>query len=219
MKLKTLLKVVSGIVLLCLITTAAIYSTNFWVKTSTKHQLYSDINLIPKNKVGLLLGTAKYTKAGTKLNQYYKYRIEAAVKLYNEKKIEYILVSGDNRKKNYDEPTTMRDDLIKKGIPSNRIFLDYAGFRTLDSVVRSKEIFGQTEITVISQKFHNERALFIAKRKGINAIGFNAKDVSQKYGAMVQKRELLARVKTIIDLVFGKTPKFLGSTIEIKTNE
>jgi SanA protein len=109
--------------------------------------------------VGLVLGTSQYLKNGY-LNWYFKYRIEATVELYKKGKIDFILVSGDNSHKNYDEPTAFKNELIKRGIPADQIYLDYAGFRTLDSVVRAKEIFGQTSITIISQKFHNERAIY-----------------------------------------------------------
>ena len=131
------------------------------------------------------------------------------------RKIKYIIVSGDNSTKEYNEPFNMQKDLIEKGVNSEDIFLDYAGFRTLDSVIRSKEIFGQKNITIISQKFHNERAIFIAKSKDIQAVGFNAKDVSLKYGLKTRLREYLARVKMVMDIALNKQPKFLGEKIII----
>lgn len=97
---------------------------------------------------------------------------------------------------------------LKNGIPENKIFLDYAGFRTLDSVVRSKVIFGQESITIISQQFHNKRAIYLAYKNGITAIGFNAKDVSVRYGLKVKIREYLARTKVFIDILFRVKPKF-----------
>jgi len=192
----------------------AIYFSNFLVKRTAKTKLYNTTESIPFNKVGLLLGTGKKLSNGN-LNLYYKYRIDAAVTLFKANKITYILISGDNSKSNYDEPTEMKNDLILQGVPANKIILDYAGFRTLDSVVRSQVIFGLDKITVISQEFHNERALYIAKQKGIEAVGFNAKSVSARYGFKTQLREKLARVKMILDLVFRKKPKFLGEKIKI----
>ncbi len=187
-----------------------VVSTYHWMSFKARHQVYDSVNAIPKNKVGLLLGTGKYAASGN-INLFYKYRIDAVVKLYKAGKIEYILVSGDNSRKDYDEPTDFKKDLIAKGIPEDRIFLDYAGFRTLDSVVRAKEIFGQTSITIISQKFHNQRAIYIAKQYSINAVGFNAKDVYNSHF-----REYLARSKASLDLVFNVQPKFLGEKIVIK---
>ena len=161
-----------------------------------------------------MLGTRKTLASGYQ-NLYYSYRIEAAEKLFKAGKIKYILISGDNSRKEYDEPTDMRDDLVARGIPLEKIYLDYAGFRTLDSIVRADKIFGQKELTIISQPFHNERAIFISNKKGIKSVGFNAKDVSTRYGFKTMLREKLARVKMLLDLTFGVQPKFLGKEIEI----
>lgn len=193
----------------------ALMITNYMVSYQAKGKIYTSASKIPKNKVGLLLGTAKFLSNGN-INLYYTYRINAAVALYKANKIEYILVSGDNGRKTYDEPTTFKEDLIAKGIPEDKIFLDYAGFRTLDSVIRAKEIFGQDSITIISQEFHNERAIYLAKHNNIKAIAFNAKDVQGRYGLKVQLREYLARAKASIDVLFNVSPKFLGDKIEIK---
>lgn len=185
------------------------------VEKTASDKVFNSTEEIPYNKVGLFLGTGKILSNG-RINLYYKYRIDAAGELFKAGKIDYILVSGDNSTKDYDEPSTIKEDLIKNGIPANRIFLDYAGFRTLDSVVRCKEIFGQSSITIISQQFHNERAIYIAKRKDIDAVGFNAQDVNVNYGFKTQIREKFARVKMVLDLIFGKKPKFLGEKIKIK---
>ncbi len=193
---------------------AGVLAVDAWVTRSTKAYLFTDVAAVPHRRVGLLLGTAKYV-AGGRINLYYKYRIEAAVALYSAGKVDFILVSGDNGRKEYNEPETMRDDLVAAGIPREKIFLDYAGFRTLDSIVRCKEVFGETGITVISQPFHNARALFLAQRKGFDAVGFNARDVTGAYGAKVQLREKGARVKMLLDLWFGKGPRYGGPRVII----
>jgi len=200
---------------LIIISWIAVSAINRWVESSASDQLFSNASDIPSNKVGLLLGTGK-TLTNGHINLYYKYRIDAAVKLYKAGKISYVLVSGDNGHEDYDEPTTIKNDLMAKGIPAHKIYLDYAGFRTLDSVVRSKAIFGQERITIISQQFHNERALFIAGRKGIEAVAYNAKDVNARYGLKTRVRERLARVKMLLDLIFGKKSKFLGERVVIE---
>jgi len=202
-------------VLIGIFSLIGIFGADRLVEKSASDKVFNSTKKIPHNKVGLFLGTGKILSNG-RINLYYKYRIEAAVKLYKAGKVDFILVSGDNSTKDYDEPSTIKEDLVKKGIPSNRIYLDYAGFRTLDSVVRCKEIFGQNSITIISQQFHNERAIYIAKRKNIDAVGFNAKDVNVHYGFKTRLRERFARVKMVLDLIFGKKPKFLGDKIEIK---
>ena len=211
----TIIKYIKRLFLLGLFLLIVIYACNFLVKKAAKDKLYTNVNNVSVNKVGLVLGTVKYLANG-RVNLYYKYRVDAAVSLYKSSKISFIIVSGDNSSEKYDEPTSFKNDLIKAGIPASRIFLDYAGFRTLDSVVRVKEIFGQTNVTIISQKFHNERAIYLANHFGINAIGFNAKGVSRKYGLKVQLREYLARVKVFVDILFNVKPKFLGKQIEVK---
>jgi Uncharacterized membrane protein len=185
------------------------------IKKSNSKFIFNDVNEIPHNKVGLLLGTSKYVRSG-QINQYFAYRIAAAVSLYNAQKIDFIVVSGDNKTKSYNEPLDMKNELMKYGIPEEKIFLDYAGFRTYDSVIRMNKIFGQTNFTIISQEFHNQRAVYIARYKKLNAIGFNAKDVSAYFGFKTQVREKFARVKVFLDLWTNKNPKFLGDTIEIE---
>ena len=214
-KRKYRIAIISVVALLasCMVVTSICF---FMVKSSSNDRLYSDVTKIPHNKVGLLLGTAPVTPWGVH-NNYYDYRINAATELFKAGKIDYILVSGDNHSTDYDEPTCMRDSLMVRGIPKDKIILDYAGFRTLDSVVRAKEIFGQDSITIISLQFHNERALYLAKRYGIEAVAYNAKDVEYwKKKLKIHGREYLARVKMFIDLYTGKKPKFLGERIKIE---
>jgi SanA protein len=181
---------------------------------ATRHECFDKIEELPFNKTGLLLGTSKYI--GKSLNYYYQYRIDAAVELFNAGKIKYIIVSGDNSIHSYNEPATIKKDLVKRGIPENVIYPDYAGFRTFDSVIRSKKIFGQNSITIISQQFHNERALFIANHNDIKAVAYNARDLSGKYGLKTRIRERFARIKAILDVfILNTKPKFLGERIEI----
>ncbi|MEM7103020.1 MAG: ElyC/SanA/YdcF family protein [Bacteroidota bacterium] len=189
--------------------------SNSVVEKTAKEVVFDDPALIPENKVGVVLGTAKYL-SDNRINLFYKYRIEAAESLYKSGKVSKLLISGDNSRSNYNEPQLMKDDLVATGIPEGDIYLDYAGFRTLDSVVRADKIFGQQQFTVISQEFHNERAIYIARQKGLDVSGFNAQDVALRTGFRVVVREYLARVKMMLDLhVTQKQPKFLGEEIEI----
>jgi SanA protein len=192
----------------------ALITCNRVIQHAALGQLYNDVDSIPYRRTGLLLGTSKYTD-GNYLNPFYKYRIEAAAALIKSGKITYIIVSGDNSRKDYNEPTEMRDDLIAAGVDSTHIYMDDAGFRTFDSMVRAKEIFGQDSLTIISQPFHNERALYIASREGINAVAFNARNVSQRAGLFTSIREHFARVKVFVDYAIGKKPKFLGEKIKV----
>lgn len=188
---------------------------NFWVVNSTKARLYKSLEDIPSNDVALVLGTSKYSQKGN-ANLFFKYRIEAAVALYRAGKVKHFLLSGDNSKAYYNEPQDMKNALIKMGIPPTAITLDYAGFRTFDSVVRSKKVFKQSCITIITQEFHSYRALFISQVYGINAIAYTTETVPKAYSAMTLIREYFARCKAIIDIyILNKQPKFLGEEIEI----
>jgi SanA protein len=207
-------KIFLVLALLLVVMVIALYVCDGVIENATAGKVYNDVENIPANHVGLLLGTGKFLKSGAE-NPYYRYRIDAAAALYRSGKIKYLVVSGDNSTKAYDEPSAMRADLMLLGVDSAAIYLDYAGFRTFDSIVRLKEIFGQTKVTIISQQFHNQRAIYIAKREGIDAIGFNARDVGKKFGWRVKFREQLARVKVFVDFVTGKTPKFLGEKVLI----
>ncbi|HEY3388277.1 MAG TPA: ElyC/SanA/YdcF family protein [Prolixibacteraceae bacterium] len=182
-------------------------------KTGNRYS-YSSIDSIPHNHCALVLGTSKYLWNG-KRNLYYTNRIKAAVELYNHNKIDYIIVSGDNRNRNYNEPITMYNDLIAAGIPNKKIILDYAGFRTLDSVVRGKEVFGQDKFTIVSQAFHNQRAVFIARNKGIEAIAFNTEASPGPLALKLWIRELGARMLVMVDMVTSKQPHFLGEKVII----
>ena len=186
-----------------------------WQIGAYKSELFTKVEEIPERKIGLLLGTSKYARKG-EVNLYYKHRIEAAAALYRAGKIKFILISGDNATKSYNEPQTFKKDLIALGIPEDHIVLDYAGFRTLDSVERCKAVFQEDSITIISQEFHNLRALFIADHKKVDAIAFNAEKVGESYGFKTQLRERLARVKAVLDIyILNTKPKFYGEKIEI----
>ena len=196
-------RIILGVLLTPLFGVLVIALCNLTVIQYSKGRLYDNVKDIPYREVGLLLGTSPTTiNGGT--NIYFKYRIDAAVKLYKAKKISRILISGDGKEKNYDEPKHMRRHLIKRGIPANKIILDKQGLRTYDSIIRAKDVYGYSEFTVISQKFHNERAVFLAGHYDIDAIGFNAKDAPNQKGKSAKRmriRELFAKVKVFTDLL------------------
>ena len=183
------------------------------VKDFSEEFVYSSVSEIPQNQVGLVLGTSKFAYNGG-INPYFQYRMETAYELYHSGKLNHIIVSGDNHVKGYNEPQQMKDYLVQLGVDSPDITMDYAGFRTFDSMIRVKEVFGQTKVTVISQEFHNERAIFLARKNGIEAIAMNAK--TPWYSPRMRLREYLAKCKAVLDVyVLKTTPKFLGEKIEI----
>ena len=200
---------------LSLVVAIAVGITDLVVGLSTQYQLFSDVSRIPKNKVGLLLGTSKYKDKGRKIvNDYYQNRIDAAVELYMAGKIDYIIVSGDNSTIYYNEPLQMKEDLVAKGVPVGRIILDNAGFRTLDSILRCRDVYGQQKFTIISQAFHNKRACFIANHKQLTTVAYNAPDGVDYW--TVNLREKFARIKMLGDLALDRKARFYGEKVEIK---
>lgn len=216
MKLRKLVKRLFLIGLVALLLGGLTMAGSYWmVEQSGRGKCYNSAAEVPTNDVALVLGTGKTTKRGY-TNLYFKYRMQAAAQLYKSGKVQHLLLSGDNHTKGYDEPTDMRNFLIELGVPASAITLDYAGFRTLDSVVRAKEVFGQQSITIVSQRFHNERALFLARKHGIDAVALNAKDVPKQYHRYGMVREVLARTKAMLDVyVLHTDPKFLGEPVTI----
>jgi SanA protein len=185
------------------------------IARTAKDKTYSNVSLVPYRRVGLVLGCPKRLSGGWS-NPFFENRIAAAAELYRGRKVDYLVVSGDNHVHSYDEPTDMKNALVEEGVPVDRVYMDYAGFRTLDSVVRVKEIFGQDKVTIVSQEFHNQRAIFLADHHGIDAVGFNAPEVGLRYGLKTVCREQLAKVKAVFDVyVLHKQPHFLGQRIAI----
>ncbi len=204
-----LFRILKKFTLLILISTIILALPWVIISWTTKDAIYRDIDLIPAHEVGLLLGTTPSVNGMN--NIFFTTRIEAAKALYERGKIHYILVSGDNSTKAYNEPEAMRKALVKAGIPDTAITLDYAGFRTLDSVVRAKEVFGEgSGFTIISQPFHVERALFLAQANDIDAIGYWSANVSLELGLRTYIREIGARWVALFDAYFGTDPVVLG---------
>lgn len=191
----------------------------FWISGSTKDRITQNIHEVSETPVALVLGTSSQMSDG-RTNLFFKYRLQAVAKLYKARKIKKILLSGDNSKIYYNEPADMKKTLVKMGVLGKDIVLDYAGFRTFDSVVRAKKVFGQKKILIVSQEFQLHRAIFIADNFDIQAEGFVAKTPSYFYSSKTFAREILARVKCTLDCYFLNTkPKFLGKKEIIDLND
>jgi SanA protein len=189
----------------------------FIVEFEADSRIHASVDDLAPEKAGLVLGTSRLLP-GRYLNPYFSNRIDAAARLFASGKVEYLIVSGNQSQGGrptggYDEPSDMRDALIAAGVPADKIYRDYAGFRTLDSVLRANSVFGQDRVIVVSQHFHLARALFLASRHGLTFEGLEAADVSPRYGMRTKLREVAARVRAVIDAAMGLGPRFGGVRI------
>jgi SanA protein len=211
---KILKRIFSVLFIVLILVVCALLFANWKIPHDSKDFVFNNVDSVPAQKAALVLGAAK--NIGNRPNLYFTYRIQAAKELYDAGKVKAFVVSGDNSRKDYNEADDMRNALIEVGVPASIIHCDYAGLRTLDSVMRMSEIFGQDSFIIVSQEFHNERAVFLAQHYGFTAYGYNAKDLSLNRSSYRTKiRELFARVKVFVDIVTGKEPKYLGEKIEI----
>jgi SanA protein len=187
-----------------------IVSCNIWVVQSTRDRVFDDLEKLPGHRVALVLGTSHRLASGG-ANPFFDERMKTAAELYRLGKIDHFILSGDNRTQYYNEPRAMQKALVSLGVPDSAITLDYAGLRTLDSVVRSKEIFGQDKIIIITQPFHSYRAVFISNYYHIDAVAMAAEEPGLGISFKVLFREYFARTKAVLDLYVLKTdPRFLG---------
>ena len=175
------------------------------VVNNAEGKVFSDIDSIKYNKVGLLLGTTPQARIGRITNAFFTYRIDAAEQLYKARKIEKILVSGDeNSLDGVNETKCMRDSLVARGILAKDIILDGKGYRTINSIINANKVYGLKSFTIISQKFHNERAIYQAEHLGLdveNIQAYNAKDPKSRRAYLTTIREYFARVKMFMDII------------------
>lgn len=186
---------------------------DWWIDRSAEPYTTDRVDSLPPADVALVLGTAPYV-ADQRRNLYFEYRLDAAAELQKAGKVKFLLVSGDNRARDYDEPTAMRDGLIARGVPPEAIYRDVAGVRTLDSVLRARDVFAQSRYIVVSQAFHNNRAVWLARQNGIEAYGYDARDVP--FGSAHQMlRQYLAAARAVYDVIVGTEPQNNGPRVEI----
>jgi SanA protein len=200
----------------CLFVIGPLFALNSWVVKAGDGRIYTRLDEIPVRDVGLVLGTSPRLGSG-RVNAHFQTRIEAAAALYHARKVKHLLLSGDNGRRGYDEPTEMRGALLALGVPESATTLDYAGFRTLDSVVRARAVFGQRAVTIISDDFHVQRAIFLGRSSGLDPIAFCAEPVPLAYSRSVRWREYGARIKAVLDIYLLHTsPKYFGPPVEIR---
>ena len=195
---------------------AALWLTNRWLAQRAASRVFTAVEATPVRNVALVLGTAAKTYGGYS-NPFFQNRIDAAAALYHAGKVRHLILSGDNHIQGYDEPGEMRAALLELGVPDAALTLDYAGFRTLDSLARAQAVFGQSQIIVVNDGFHLPRALFLADAFGLDAIGFASRPVAEIYARQTIWREYFARVKAVLDVyVLNTQPRFYGPRVAIK---
>ncbi len=193
-----------------------IVTVNIWIIKSTESKIIQVSELTGNKNSVLVLGTSSKLIDGSP-NPFFENRIKTAAYLFQQGKVTHFILSGDNRTRYYNEPFEMRKALMKAGVPDSIITLDYAGLRTLDSIVRTKEIFGQNKIIIITQPFHCYRALFISNFYAMDAVAIAAAEPAQEDAWRVYIREYFARAKAVLDLyVFNTVPHHMGDKKQIR---
>lgn len=198
------------ILCVALVITAEIY---VGVQTSKKHS--SEAINLPSDYVGLVLGCSP--KLDERENAYFTHRIKKATELWRSGNVRCLIVSGDNRVDHCNEPHEMKKALVKQGVPNKHIVCDYGGLRTLDSIVRANKIFGADKIAIVSQEFHNKRAMAIASHYGIEARALDAEDIDPPSSRiLLWIRERIARVAMLMDLfLFNREPSIMGDPVSL----
>lgn len=197
---------------LSLIGLVLVFGINFYVKSKTHFLIFYSENKIPKNKVGIIFGAGIN---GDKPSKYLKDRLDAGIKLFKAKKINKILLSGDNGSDAHDELTVMKIYCFKNGIDTTKIYIDYAGFDTYSTMFRAKNIFKIDKAILITQEYHLNRAIYIGNNLGIESIGFSANQGEYRNYNYVRFREYFSICKSVIDVIRNREPHFLGTEINI----
>ena len=208
-------KIILYFVIIAVILLIVFLSINFYVKASTKKQIISTSDYTNLKDIDciIILGAGIW---GDKPSHMLEDRLLEGINLYNNNVSNKIIMSGDHGREEYDEVNIMKNYAIEKGIPSENIFMDHAGFSTYESIYRAKEIFKAKKVVIVTQKYHLYRALYIANQLGVEAYGIGA-DPRQYVGATYRElREILARNKDFIKCIFKPEPTYLGETIPVR---
>ena len=216
---KIIVKVGGVLAFICI---ALMLICNQIVVDNAEGKAFSEIDSIKYNKVGLLLGTTPYARIDRVINSFFTYRIDAAEQLYKAGKIEKILISGDEDSLDgINEPECMRDSLVARGVPASAIILDGKGDRTICSVINANKVYGLKSFTIISQEFHNERAIYQAEHLGLDVKSiqaYNAKTPKSRRAYLTTIREYFARVKMFMDVLSYKAPEANDIENDIASN-
>jgi SanA protein len=188
---------------LCLL---ILLSLHFYVKYKARHKIFSNVENVTDKDFAIVLGAA--IKNNNQPGNYLKYRLDDAITLYQSGRVKKILISGDNGEDAHDEISVMNNYLVKNGVPQDIIFGDYAGFDTYSTMERAEKIFGIENAIIVSQGFHLPRAVYIAREKGIDAIGYSTRQSFGKRRYFL--REYFATIKSFFDCAINRKSKYYG---------
>lgn len=193
-----------------------VWGINSYLVSHTKEYIHNKLSDVPNAYTVVVLGARVYPDSS--VSYYLQDRLEGALDLYKAGKVERFLLSGDHGTKSYDEVNTMKKYLLDKGVPTEDLFLDHAGFNTYNTMQRALKVFEVDKCIIVSQDYHLPRAVYIANKIGLEAHGFS-QDSEQMVGIQYSKtREVIARVKSFFEVLFAFKPKFLGEKIPITGN-
>ena len=215
MKLKKelLFKIVCYFLLVFILMLVSISMLSYHIKSYSEPYIYDNSSEMPEVYSVIVLG-ASVLPSG-ELSTMLKDRVESALLLYEQGKVQRFLVSGDNGTTTYNEPIAMKKYLRERGVPEESIFMDFAGFDTYDSVYRASYIFEINNAIVVSQRFHLPRAIYIARKMGLNYYGYNGDRREYDMESRNRYREIAANVKAFLELLINKEPHFKGDKIPI----
>lgn len=198
---------------LCLLL-LGVFSAEAWIAHFGRDRCSASLTGIESAPTAVVLGTTP--KIRCLENMFFQPRLDAAAALYHAGKVRALIVSGDHGSLDYNEPAEMKRRLVRLGVPEERILCDHAGFRTLDSVVRARDVFGQSRVIFVSQRFHNLRAVYLACQFGMEAQGVDAADPPAWWTLKTRWREKFACVKALLDVhLLGTRPRFLGPPVQV----
>lgn len=204
-----------AILVLGLVFVSVLFGSEAWIAHCAERYAAAEANALPSVPVAVVLGTTPVLQ-GKWANPYFQPRLESAATLFHAGKVRAVIASGDHGTREYDEPTVMKERLVALGVPAERVVCDYAGFRTLDSVLRAKLVFGQRRVIFVSQRFHHLRAVYLARALGMEAWGLDAADPPAHLTLKTRLREKFACVKALLDVhVLGTQPRFLGEPVVV----
>lgn len=209
--------IITGIIFLIIALYIAV--SNILILSLSSSRTFETVDDLPECEAALVLGCSPYVPGTQRPNLFFHRRLNAAAELYHSGKVKKLIVSGDNSREGYNEPEAMRQELIARGVPDEDIYCDYAGFSTLDSVIRAEDIFSQRRYIIISQGFHGQRAVFLARIKGQDVYAFAAEDIRTAYWRIKNhtREILLARPKALLDILLFRGAKFSGEKVDLST--